>query len=69
MRLAEISIGKWADDFIVVGEFDGMMVVTRTFKTYKEALKEMVKIAAREEVRYESGISGGPYRQHDIDKL
>lgn len=68
-KLAEILIVKWGTEFIVEGQFRNMNVVSQTFKTYKEAIKEMVKMAAREEIRYETGIGHSPNWKHDSDEL
>lgn len=55
--VASVRIDQWGNNFVVVGEFQNMTaVIPREFRTYQEALAEMVKIAAREQLRYESGL-------------
>ena len=55
--IASIRIESWDGKFIVVGEFARFMEIPpREFETYGEALSELAKVAAREELRYANGI-------------
>lgn len=57
--IASIRIETWGDKFIVVGEFQGYSELhRREFLTYGEALRELAKAAAREEMRYERNNHG-----------
>jgi len=55
--IVDLRIETWGDKFVVVGWFSGAtQIPRREFDSYGEALKELAKSAAREEMRYESGI-------------
>lgn len=55
MTIVSLRIETWGDKFVVVGEFKKHTEIPRReFDTYGEALKELSKIAQREELRYES---------------
>lgn len=57
--IVSLRIETWGDKFVVVGEFRNFSEVPRReFESYREALKELAKIAAREEMRYEAGLRG-----------
>lgn len=52
--IVSLRIETWGDKFVVVGEFQHYSEIPRReFKSYSEALKELAKVAAREELRYE----------------
>lgn len=52
--IVSLRIETWGDKFIVVGEFESHTAIPRReYETYSEALKELAKVAAREEIRYE----------------
>ena len=58
--IASVRIEAWGSQFVVVGAFHDMTEIPRqTFLTYREALKEMAKVVAREEIRYESHLHNG----------
>lgn len=58
--IVSLRIETWGDKFVVVGEFKGYSEVPRReFETYKEALKELSRVAQREELRHEHGIGRG----------
>lgn len=55
--IVSLRIETWDKKFIVVGEFSGYTEIPRReFESYREALRELAKVAQREELRYESGI-------------
>lgn len=55
--IVSLRIETWGNKFVVVGEFKGYTEIPRReFESYKEALRELAKVAQREELRYESGI-------------
>lgn len=55
MTIVSIRIETWGSKFVVVGEFQNHTVIPRReFDTYGEALKELSRVAQREELRYES---------------
>jgi hypothetical protein len=55
--IVSLRIETWDDKFVVVGEFKGYSEIPRReFDSYTEALKELAKVAQREELRHEAGI-------------
>lgn len=59
MTVTSLRIEEWGGKFVVVGEFrQHIEIARREFDTYREALKELAKIVAREDMRYESGLRG-----------
>lgn len=57
--LVSLRIETWGKKFVVVGEFNKYSEVPRKeFDSYQEALKELAKVAQREELRYAAHISG-----------
>lgn len=55
--IVSLRIEEWGNKFIVVGEFRGYTEISRReFESYGEALRELAKVAQREELRYESGL-------------
>lgn len=60
MTIVSLRIEEWGKKFVVVGEFRGYTEIPRQeFETYREALRELAKVAQREELRYESNIGRG----------
>lgn len=58
--IVSLRIETWGDKFIVVGEFKGYTEIPRReFPTYREALAELAKVAAREELRHETRRGNG----------
>lgn len=58
--IADLRIETWGDKYLVVAQFKGMLELPRQeFTHYKDALRELAKIAQREEIRYESHIGHG----------
>lgn len=58
--IVSLRIETWGSKFVVVGEFKGYSEIPRReFDTYSEALKELSKVAQREELRHERGIDRG----------
>lgn len=62
MKIAEVCIVKWDEQYVVQGEFGRSAAISRTFNSYGEALREMVRMATLEEMRYERGIGWNPDR-------
>lgn len=61
--IVSLRIEEWGGKYVVVGEFRNHSAIPRRdFDTYGEALKELAKMAMREEVRYESGFDRGSGR-------
>jgi hypothetical protein len=57
MTIVSLRIEEWDKKFVVVGEFRGYTEIPRReFTSYGEALRELAKVAQREELRYEAGI-------------
>lgn len=55
-----LRIETWGDRFVVVGEFDRhTLIPRREFETFSEALRELSKVAQREELRYANDINRG----------
>lgn len=53
--ITSLRIETWGEKFVVVGEFQKYTTVPRQeFDTYYDALKELARIAKREEIRYET---------------
>lgn len=60
MTIVSLRIETWDTKFVVVGEFQGYSEIPRReFESYGEALRELAKVAQREELRYESNIGRG----------
>lgn len=58
--IVSLRIETWGEKFVVVGEFTGYTVIPRReFDSYSEALRELSKVAQREELRYESNNGRG----------
>lgn len=57
MTIVCLRIEEWGNKFVVVGEFARYTEIPRReFNTYGEALRELSKVAQREELRYANGI-------------
>lgn len=58
--IVSLRIETWGDKFVVMGEFNRYTSVPRReYETYSEALKELARVAQREELRHEHNLSRG----------
>lgn len=64
--IASLCIETWGGKFIVVGQFRGLTEIPRReYDSYGEALKELSKVAQREELRHANNLSRGIDREFD----
>lgn len=64
MTIVSLRIETWDGKFVVVGEFKNYSEIPRReFESYGEALRELAKVAQREELRYEFSRSGSHFNR------